>query len=165
MKISNIIAGFPRGQWMNVPTVFYTLLQSITIANLVSRGTVDESDQLLIFSTSDITVPALMNVAIMKCCCCFVTNGYLDNDSISISSYQCYKSNCWYTTVERLSYLRNRIPYSGEIPDIFIFNHDDESENHPIQWGSALVFSLICAWTNSWTNNRDAGDLRRHRSH
>ena len=25
--------------------------------------------------------------------------------------------------------------------------------------------SLICAWTNSWVNNREAGDLRRHRAH
>ena len=29
----------------------------------------------------------------------------------------------------------------------------------------ALVFSLICASTNNWANNRDAGDLRRHRAH
>ena len=27
------------------------------------------------------------------------------------------------------------------------------------------MFSLICAWTNDWANNRDAGDLRRHRAH
>ena len=25
--------------------------------------------------------------------------------------------------------------------------------------------SLICAWTNGWVNNRDAGDLRRHHAH
>ena len=25
--------------------------------------------------------------------------------------------------------------------------------------------SLICAWINSWINNREAGDLRRHRAH
>ena len=25
--------------------------------------------------------------------------------------------------------------------------------------------TLTCAWTNSWVNNRDAGDLRRHRTH
>ena len=31
------------------------------------------------------------------------------------------------------------------------------------QWREALIFSLICAWTNGWANNRDAGDLRRHR--
>ena len=33
------------------------------------------------------------------------------------------------------------------------------------QWRGALIFSLICAWTNEWVNNRDAGDLRRHRAH
>ena len=29
----------------------------------------------------------------------------------------------------------------------------------------ALMFSLICVWTNGWANNPDAGDLRRHRTH
>ena len=33
------------------------------------------------------------------------------------------------------------------------------------QWRRALVFSLICAWMNGWLNNREAGDLRRHRAH
>ena len=33
------------------------------------------------------------------------------------------------------------------------------------QWRGALMFSLICPWTNSWGNNWDAGDLRRHRAH
>ena len=36
---------------------------------------------------------------------------------------------------------------------------------HKGQWHRALIFSLICAWINSWVNNRDAGDLRRHRAH
>ena len=27
------------------------------------------------------------------------------------------------------------------------------------------MFSLICAWTNGWVNNRDADDLRCHRAH
>ena len=27
------------------------------------------------------------------------------------------------------------------------------------------MFSLICAWTNGWTNHRDACDIRRHRAH
>ena len=31
------------------------------------------------------------------------------------------------------------------------------------QWREALMFSMICAWTNGWVNNREAGDLRRHR--
>ena len=33
---------------------------------------------------------------------------------------------------------------------------------HKNQWRGAFIFSLICAWTNSWVSNREAGDLRRH---
>ena len=33
---------------------------------------------------------------------------------------------------------------------------------HKVQWRGALIFSLICAWTNGWVNNREAGDLIRH---
>ena len=36
---------------------------------------------------------------------------------------------------------------------------------HKGQWRGALMFSLICIGTNDWVNNRDAGDLRRHRAH
>ena len=36
---------------------------------------------------------------------------------------------------------------------------------HKDQWCGALIFSLICAWINDWVNNREAGDLRRHRAH
>ena len=36
---------------------------------------------------------------------------------------------------------------------------------HKGQWRGALAFSLICAGTNGWVNNLDAGDLRRHRAH
>ena len=36
---------------------------------------------------------------------------------------------------------------------------------HKGQWRGALMFSLICAWINTWVNNREAGDLRRYRNH
>ena len=36
---------------------------------------------------------------------------------------------------------------------------------HKGQWRGALMFSLICAWINGWVNNRETGDLRRHRAH
>ena len=35
---------------------------------------------------------------------------------------------------------------------------------HKGQWRGALMFSFICAWINDWVNNREAGDLRRHRA-
>ena len=34
---------------------------------------------------------------------------------------------------------------------------------HKGQWRRAFVFSFICAWINASVNNREAGDLRRHR--
>ena len=36
---------------------------------------------------------------------------------------------------------------------------------HKGQWRRALMFPLFCVWTNDWVNNRDAGDLRRHRAY
>ena len=36
---------------------------------------------------------------------------------------------------------------------------------HKGQWRGALMFSLICVWTNGWEKNGDAGDLRRHRAY
>ena len=36
---------------------------------------------------------------------------------------------------------------------------------HKGQWRGALMFSLICAWENGWANQKDAGNLRRHRTH
>ena len=36
---------------------------------------------------------------------------------------------------------------------------------HKGQWRGALMFSLICVWINGWVNNREAGDMRRHRVH
>ena len=36
---------------------------------------------------------------------------------------------------------------------------------HKGQWRGALMFSLICPWTNGWANNRYARELWRHRAH
>ena len=33
------------------------------------------------------------------------------------------------------------------------------------RWRRALMFSLICAWTNGCANNQDADDLRRNHAH
>ena len=43
-------------------------------------------------------------------------------------------------------------PVTGDLP-------------HKGQCRGALMFPLICAWTNGWVNNRDSGDLRRHLAH
>ena len=40
-----------------------------------------------------------------------------------------------------------------------------DSPRHKGQWRRPSIFSVIWAWTNGWTNDGDAGDLRRHRAH
>ena len=71
-----------------------------------------------------------------------------------------------------------RRPYAGNHDDVIKWKHFPRywpfvrwTHRSPVnspgkgQWRGALLFSLIRAWTNSWVNNRDAGDLRRHRTH
>ena len=36
---------------------------------------------------------------------------------------------------------------------------------HKGRWRGKLMFFLICARINGWVNNREPGDLRRHRTH
>ena len=43
-------------------------------------------------------------------------------------------------------------------------NRATVSSPHKGQRRRALIFCLICAWINHWVNNREAGDLRRHRA-
>ena len=33
------------------------------------------------------------------------------------------------------------------------------------QWRGPLMFCLICVWINGWVNNREADDLKHHRTH
>ena len=49
----------------------------------------------------------------------------------------------------------------------FVWGIQRSSVNSPYkdQWRTALMFSLIHAWTSGWVNNRDDDDLGRHRTH
>ena len=50
-------------------------------------------------------------------------------------------------------------------PFVWRIHRSPVNSPHKGLWRGALLFSLICAWIDGWTNNRDAGDLRRHRAH
>ena len=76
----------------------------------------------------------------------------------------------------KMSYTRKLFPTNHD--DIIIWNHflrnwpfvrgihrSPVNSPHKGQWRRALMFSLIYAWINVWVNNREAGDLRRYRSH
>ena len=55
--------------------------------------------------------------------------------------------------------------FSGYWPFMWGIHRSPMNSPHKGQWRGALMFSLICAWINCWLSNREAGDLRRHRSH
>ena len=50
-------------------------------------------------------------------------------------------------------------------PFVWGIHRSPVNSPHKGRWRGTFMFSLICAWTNGWTNYRDAGDLRRHRVH
>ena len=51
------------------------------------------------------------------------------------------------------------------IRSIYFSHYDASSDFGQVTISGALMFSLICVWINDWVNNREAGDLRRHRAH
>ena len=53
--------------------------------------------------------------------------------------------------------------YLGKHDNVIKWKHF--SRHWPFVRGIHRMFSLICPITNVWANNRDAGDLRRHRAH
>ena len=71
---------------------------------------------------------------------------YVNDHDIDLSSWDVMK----WKYVPR--YCAGNSPVTGEFP-------------HKGQWRGALMFSFICALINGWVNNREAGDLRRHRYH
>ena len=50
-------------------------------------------------------------------------------------------------------------------PSVRGIHQSPENSPHKRQWLGALMFSMIYAWTNSWANHRDTGDLRRNLAH
>ena len=50
-------------------------------------------------------------------------------------------------------------------PFVWRIHRSPVNSPHKGKWRGALMFSPICAWINGWANNREAGDLRRHRTH
>ena len=85
----------------------------------------------------------------------------------------------WWTQVKRhtqsLSGTRICIVYHEDVikwkyfprywPFVRGIHRSPVNSPHKGQWRRALMFSFICAWINGWVNNREVGDLRRHRAH
>ena len=97
-------------------------------------------------------------------------NGYLSfpefsryRDSIKIYLIRSSGNDAIFETVDKQRNLEE------ERISEFVVNHEGSppvtDSPHKRQWRGAVTFSLICAWTNGWANDRDAGDLRCNRAY
>ena len=62
----------------------------------------------------------------------------------------------FYDDVIKWKYFPRFCPFVRGIP------RSPANSPHKGQWNGALMFSLICAWIDTWVNNGEAGDSRRH---
>ena len=60
--------------------------------------------------------------------------------------------DCWYDDVIKWKYFARHWPFVRGIHRWLV------NSPHKGHWRGALMFSVIYAWTDSWVNNRDAGD-------
>ena len=81
------------------------------------------------------------------------------NILFSVNSNRREKSSCFHDDVIKWKHFPRYWPFGRGI------HRSPVNSSHKGQWRGALMFSLICVWINGWVNNREAGDLRRHRAH
>ena len=73
----------------------------------------------------------------------------------------------WHDSVRLLINIRkSSVMIIGNIWLLSLLNlRDVRGSPHKGQWRGAMIFSLICAWTNGWVNNRYTSDLRHQYAH
>ena len=78
-------------------------------------------------------------------------------------------SQCSIVSIYKSSYVHDDVIKWKHFPHYWPFvrgiHRSPVNSPHKGQWRGALMFTLICARINGWVNNREAGDLRRHRAH
>ena len=88
------------------------------------------------------------------------------NNSLTNCTATCTKWTRQNKTQKRLRMIASRNGKAFHITDPFLGGilRSPVNSPHKCQWCGALMFSLICLCINVWVNNREAGDLRRHRA-
>ena len=90
-------------------------------------------------------------------CCTFIT--YISGNNYGITLTE---------VPENLLYIWGRHQmetFSALLAFVRTIHRSPVNSPHKGQWRGTLMFYLICARINAWVNNREAGDLRRHRTH
>ena len=90
------------------------------------------------------------------CVCVYFQHGIMDIINISITMCSGAEPGCIGSNKPE-----NRRLYGA------VWNHDDQMETFSRYWPFVDVCDVffICSSINGWLNNRETGDLRRHRAH
>ena len=82
-------------------------------------------------------------------------------------TYNILVGHCKFTTYSWKIHddIIERKPFPRYWPFVPEIHQSPVHSPHKDQWCGALMFSLKCAWTNGYANNRDAGNFRCHCAH
>ena len=137
---------FPRVAWLAPRRWQYLVCLSIGL-DLYSSG-------LLHWHVTQVAVLRRLFIHIFQVCLTGTTAM-----AVSRCLFLHIPQGCFHDDVIKLKHFPRHWPFVRGI------HRSPVNSPHKGQWRGALIFSLICVWTNGWANHRDAGDLRRHRAH
>ena len=94
------------------------------------------------------------------------TNCIIEPEDISLrpGTYRTFWLGCTPRLIKYNDVMKSKL-FPRYWPFVQGIHRSPVNSPHKGQWRGALIFSLIWAWINEWVNNREAGDLRRHRAH
>ena len=90
---------------------------------------------------------------------------HYSQSSVTFSAYNNYLKHMMWGSYRALWWRHQMETFSRYWPFVRGNHQQPVDSTHKGQWRTVLMFSLICAWTNGWSNNRDTSDLRRHCTH
>ena len=100
-------------------------------------------------------------VVLLLCCCCYFSMWFGSRSQICRQRWHrlqlLYRQH--HDDVIKWNNFPRHWPFVRGIP------RSPVNSPHKGQWRGALMVFFICAWTNSWVNNDEPGDLRRYRAH
>ena len=100
-------------------------------------------------------------LSFVYCCIMLIFMGIERNDKVFCTLFKTAHQisqnlmALFHDDVIKLNHFPRYWPFVREI------NWSPVNSSHKGQWCGALMFSLICAWTNGWLSNRDTSDLRQ----
>ena len=111
-------------------------------------------------------------VSVLLCYFLLITLQWRHNDHDSVSIHQphgCLLNRLFRRRSKKTSKFHDDVIKWKKFPRYWPFvrgiHRSPVNSPHKGQWRGALMFTLSCARINGWVNNREAGDLRRYRTH